>query len=175
MVCKYILFACCLCQRWAAMVSYIQNPVFHYMEDKHFLPLLPDSMTQYVHHLCEHRPNEPWRHQERIKCNTTAMPTLWDAEGKTDSTCSFNKQLFIWAKQGKIMETPHTCPKILPSRFSSLTLSFHRQGESIHEVDWAAEDPLNPNQPWLFQVSMFTWGAALTPILPASQEALAAI
>lgn len=175
MVCKYILFACCLCQRWAAMVSYIQNPVFHYMEYKHFLPYFQTAW----HNMCIIYVNTDQTSHEgirkRIKCNTTAMPTLWDAEGKTDSTCSFSKQLFIWAKQGKIMETPHICPKILPSRFSSLTLSFHRQGESIHEVDLAAEDPLNPNQPWLFQVSMFTWGAALTPILSASQEALAAI
>lgn len=48
MVCKYILFACCLCQRWAAMVSYIQNPVFHYMEDKHFLPYFQTAW----HNMC---------------------------------------------------------------------------------------------------------------------------
>lgn len=153
--------------------------MFHYMEDKHFLSYFQTAW----HNMCiiyvNTRLNEPWRHQERIKRNPTAMPTLWDVRGKTDSTCSFSRQLFIWDKQGKVsqltMETPHIRPKILPSRCSSLTLSFPRQGESIHEVDLAAEDPLNPNQPWLFQEPMLTWGAALTPILSASQEALAAI
>ena len=71
-----------------------------------------------------------------------------------------------------LTKTPHICPKILSSRFSSLTLSFHKWDENIIKVDLAAEDHLSPNQSRLFQVSMpwFTWGAAQTPILAAIQE-----
>lgn len=74
-------------------------------------------------------------------------------------------------------ETPHICSEILSSRFSSLMLSFHKWDENIHKVVLAAEEHLNPDQSWLFQVSMpwFTRGAALTPIQSTSQETPAAI
>lgn len=70
--------------------------------------LSPDSMTQHVHPLSEHRLlNQLWRHQERNKCNTATMPALWDVRGNTDSTCSFSRQLFTWEKQQKISQFNH--------------------------------------------------------------------
>lgn len=62
----------------------------------------PDSMTQHVHPLSEQGLTQLWRQQERIKCNTAAMPTPWDGRGNTDSTCVFSRQLLTWDKQGEI-------------------------------------------------------------------------
>lgn len=66
----------------------------------------PDSMT-HVHPLSEQGLNQLWRHQERIKCNTAAMPTPWDVRENTDSTWSFSRQLLTWDKQRKISQFNH--------------------------------------------------------------------
>lgn len=72
-------------------------------------------MTQYVHPFSEHRPSQLWRHQERMKCSTAAMPALWDVRGALTppvlSADSFSREI----SRGKILssatEMPHVCPK----------------------------------------------------------------
>lgn len=84
------------------------------------------------------------------------MLALRSARENTFSTCSFNRQLVIWVKQGKVTlynqgDTTHLSKNILqdsaPSRYP-FTSGMKTSPRSI------AENHLSPNQSWLFQVSM---------------------
>lgn len=114
--------------------------------------LSPDSMTQHVHPLSEHRLlNQLWRHQERNKCNTATMPALWDVRGNTDSTCSFSRQLFTWEKQGKISQfnhgdAMHLSKNIFYKIYLPPTTPFPSRVRVSMRLIW--QKTLNANQLW---------------------------
>lgn len=131
------------------------------------LPFLsPVSMTQYVHPLSEYGLNQLWRHQERIKCNTAAMPALRDVRGNTDSTCFFSRQLLTWDKQGKTSQFNHgDATHLSKNLFFKMQLPHYLLSQAGWEYPWgwfgssSLSTPINPG---FSKCPCLLWGAALS-------------
>lgn len=111
-----------------------------------------------------------------MKCSAAAMPAPWHVRGTLTPPALPADSFSLEIRGGNFSFQPWSHHAFVQKYFLQDQAPSHYPfpgRESTHAVDLAA-DP-KPNHPRLFQVSMLTWGAALTSILSASQEALPAI